>query len=146
VISADPFPRGEINGDEYRTLLEFRTGLRSFLHWSEEQARNVGLSPAQHQLLLIVRAHPDSRGPTIRDVADQLLLRHHSAVGLADRAEALGLIRWERDGDDHRVVRLLLTARGRNKIESLSALHLEELARLSRPLQRLWAGLKEAKA
>ena len=63
MIRADRFSPAEIDDDQYRTLLEFRTGLRSFLHWSEEQARAVGLSPAQHQLLLVVRAHPDPRGP-----------------------------------------------------------------------------------
>ena len=69
-------------------LLEFRTGLRRFLHWSEEQARAAGLTAAQHQLLLAVRGHDG--GPTIGEVAEQLLLRHHSAVELVDRAERPG--------------------------------------------------------
>jgi DNA-binding MarR family transcriptional regulator len=132
----------EITDDEYRSLLEFRTGLRRFLRWSEQQAEIVGLSPAQHQLLLVVRGHPDRRGPTIGDVAEQLLLRHHSAVGLVDRAESAGLIRRQRDSDDHRSVRLRLTARGAEKLRRLTALHLEELSRLTRPLRRLWAGLQ----
>ena len=29
---------------EYRRLLEFRTNLRRFLHWSEEQAQSAGLT------------------------------------------------------------------------------------------------------
>ena len=132
----------EISDDEYRSLLEFRTGLRRFLRWSEQQAEIVGLSPAQHQLLLVVRGHLDRRGPTIGDVAEQLLLRHHSAVGLVDRAESAGLIRRQRDRDDHRSVRLRLTARGAEKLRRLTALHLEELSRLTRPLRRLWAGLQ----
>ena len=74
-----------IDDADYRRLLEFRTGLRRFLHWSEEQARAAGVTPAQHQLLLAIRGH-DGAGPTIGDVADYLLLRHHSAVGLVDRA------------------------------------------------------------
>lgn len=132
----------EVSDDEYRSLLEFRTGLRQFLRWSEQQAEAVGLSPAQHQLLLVIRGHPDPRGPTIGDVAEQLLLRHHSAVGLVDRAEDAGLLRRERDRDDHRFIRLRLSARGSEKLRRLTALHLEELSRLSRPLQRLWAGLQ----
>ena len=102
----------EITDDEYRSLLEFRTGLRRFLRWSEQQAEIVGLSPAQHQFLLVVRGHSNPLGPTIGDVAEQLLLRHHSAVGLVDRAENAGLFRRQRDRDDHRSVRLRLTARG----------------------------------
>lgn len=132
----------EITDDEYRSLLEFRTGLRRFVRWSEQQAEAVGLSPAQHQLLLVVRGHPGPLGPTIGDVADQLLLRHHSTVGLVDRAENAGLIRRQRDRDDHRSVRLRLTARGAEKLRQLTALHLEELSRLTRPLRRLWAGLQ----
>jgi len=131
---------------DYGRLLEFRTGLRRFLRWSEEQAQNVGLSPAQHQLLLAVRGHPDPRGPTIGDVAEYLLLRHHSAVGLVDRAESAGLVRRDHDRDDHRIVRLRLTARGANKIRQLTTLTLEELKRLAPRMKPLWAGLETARA
>jgi DNA-binding MarR family transcriptional regulator len=130
-----------VDDDDYRRLLDFRTGLRRFLHWSEQRARAVGLSAAQHQLMLAIRGHSDPRGPTIGDVADQLLLRHHSAVGLVDRAEAAGLVRRRQDRDDHRIVRLHLTARGAEKLQRLTAATLEELARLSPRLRPLWAGL-----
>jgi DNA-binding MarR family transcriptional regulator len=132
---------GEIDHADYRRLLEFRTGLRRFLHWSEEQARAVGVSPAQHQLILAVRGHADERGPTIGEVADYLLLRHHSAVELVDRAEDAGLVRRGHDQDDHRIVRLRLTARGADKLRQLTAVMLEELERLSPHLRPLWAGL-----
>jgi DNA-binding MarR family transcriptional regulator len=74
-----------LNQAQYERLLRFRTGLRRFLRWSAEQAALAGLTPAQHQLLLAVRGHPEPQGPTIRDVAGYLLLRHHSAVELVDR-------------------------------------------------------------
>jgi DNA-binding MarR family transcriptional regulator len=131
-----------IQDEDYRRLLEFRTGLRRFVRWSEEQARSVGLSPAQHQLMLAVRGHPDPRGPTIGEVADYLLLRHHSAVELVDRAEAAGLVRRRSDRDDQRIVRLRLTPRGADKLRRLTAVTLEELARLSPGLQPVWAGLE----
>jgi DNA-binding MarR family transcriptional regulator len=115
----------------YQKLLALRTGLRRFQHWSEQQATAAGLTPAQHQLLLAIRGHPDPRGPTIGEVADYLLLRHHSTVGLIDRADAAGLVTRERDADDHRVVRLHLTADGAERLEALSALHLQEIERLS---------------
>src|SRR5690349_1571259 len=76
-----------LGDDDYRRLLELRSGLRRFLRWSEQAAQSAGLTPAQHQLLLAVRGHDDPRGPTVGDVAEHLLLRHHSAVGLIDRAE-----------------------------------------------------------
>lgn len=130
-----------ITDADYRRLLEFRTGLRRFLRWSEEQAQAAGVSPAQHQLLLAIRGHPDGRGPTISDVAEYLLLRHHSAVGLVDRAETAGLVRRRQDRDDHRIVRLHLTARGAETLHQLTAVALEELGRLSPRLRPVWAGL-----
>ena len=115
---------------DYQHLLRFRTELRRFLHWSEEQAQAEGLTPAQHQLLLAVRGSTDSHGATIKEVADALLLKHHTATELVDRAEAGGLLRRERDGDDHRVVRLHITRAGAGKLARLSRQHLEELQRL----------------
>jgi DNA-binding MarR family transcriptional regulator len=131
-----------IGDADYQRLLEFRTGLRRFLHWSEEQAQAAGVSPAQHQLLLAIQGHPDSRGPTIGDVAEYLLLRHHSAVELVNRAEHAGLVRRRQDRDDHRVVRLQLTALGAQKLRRLTAVTLEELARLSPRLRPVWSGLE----
>jgi DNA-binding MarR family transcriptional regulator len=126
---------------DYEDLLSLRTGLRRFLRWSEQQAVQADLTPAQHQLLLAVRGHSDTRGPTIGEVADYLLLRHHSAVGLIDRADAAGLVERVRDPEDHRLVRLQLTAAGTKRLEALSAQHLEELERLARKLPSVWRGL-----
>lgn len=125
----------------YARLLSLRTGLRHVERWSAQQARAAGLTPAQHQLLLAVRGHGDPRGPTIGEVADYLLLRHHSVVGLVDRADAAGLVTRTRDADDHRVVRLHLTSVGAERLEALSTLHLEELARLAPQPPGPWDGL-----
>lgn len=131
----------KIGDDEYRRLLQFRTGIRRFLHWSAQQAEAEGLTPAQHQLLLAVRGHEDELGPTIGDIAGYLFLRHHSAVGLVDRAEAAGLVQRLEDQTDRRVVRLRLTPRGEGILVQLSRLHLEELTRLAPEIRALWAGL-----
>ncbi len=127
--------------EAYERLLALRSGLRRFLRWSEQQARAAGLTPAQHQLLLAVRGHRDPRGPTIGEVADYLLLRHHSAIGLVDRAEEAGLVTRTRDEHDQRVVRLGLTTEGAERLEALSALHLEELKRLAPHLPGTWQDL-----
>jgi DNA-binding MarR family transcriptional regulator len=115
---------------DYQQLLHFRTEVRRFLRWSEEQAQAEGLTPAQHQLLLAVRGSADPQGATIGEVADALLLRHHTATELVDRAEASDLLRRERDPDDHRVVRLRITRRSAAKLARLSRQHLDELSRL----------------
>ena len=131
----------DLGDAEYQRLLELRTGLRRFLRWSEEQAESVGLTGSQHQLLLAVRGHAHPHGPTVGDVAAYLLLRHHSAVGLVDRAERADLVARQPDEEDHRVVRLRLTPRGAQILHQLSALHLEELERLAPRMRALWAGL-----
>lgn len=117
--------------DVYARLLTLRSRLRRFEQWSAGQAQSAGLTPQQHQLLLAVRGHADDRGPTIGEIADYLLLRHHSAGELVQRAEAAGLVRRVRDRDDKRVMRLRLTREGAARLESLTALHLEELERLA---------------
>jgi DNA-binding MarR family transcriptional regulator len=130
--------------DDYRRLLELRTGLRRFLRWSERQAEAAGLTPAQHQLLLAVRGHDDPRGPTVGDVAGYLLLRHHSAVGLVDRAETAGLMIRSPDPANASAVRLRLTDEGARRLSALSEQHLEELAHLSPTLHALWDALERS--
>jgi DNA-binding MarR family transcriptional regulator len=121
---------------DYQELLAFRDGLRRFLRWSEQHALQAGITPAQHQLLLAIRGHP-GRAPTIGDVADHLLLRHHSVVGLADRAVVAGLVERQIDSEDHRVVRLHLTASGTRRLEALVTAHVDELDRLGPILTQL---------
>jgi DNA-binding MarR family transcriptional regulator len=126
---------------QYRDLLAFRTALRRFLHWGEEQAATAGLTRQQHQLLLAIRGHDGPRPPTIGDVAEHLLLRHHSAVELVDRAQSAGLVRRVTDPHDRRIVRLALTTRGRKLLDRLTAAHLEELSRLAPSVLRMADGL-----
>lgn len=130
-----------LSDEDYARLLALRTGLRHFQRWSEQQAQATGLTPAQHQLLLAIRGHHDPKGPTVGEVADYLLLRHHSTVELVNRADSAGLVLRVRDSVDHRIVRLQLTALGAERIMRLSALHLEELERLALRIPGAWQGL-----
>ncbi|TSD94428.1 MarR family transcriptional regulator [Skermania sp. ID1734] len=127
-----------LSDGSYAQLLRLRTGLRRFERWSAQQAQAAGLTATQHQLLLAIRGHSDPRGPTISDIADYLLLQHHSAVGLIDRAEAAGLVHRARTDTDQRVVRLRLSELGAQCLEGLTALHVEELRRLGPQLTALW--------
>ncbi len=132
----------ELEDADYQRLLRFRTGLRRFLHWSEEQAEKVGLTAAQHQLLLAIRGHDGHLGPTIGEAAGYLFLQHHSAVGLVDRAVKAGLVERHEDTVDRRVVRLRLTPQGSQILKQLSELHLEELKRLAPRIRDLSQGLE----
>jgi DNA-binding MarR family transcriptional regulator len=129
----------ELSDADYQRLLTFRTQLRRFDQWSTRRAMASGLTHAQHQLLLAIRGHADSRGPTIGEVAEYLLVRHHTAVELANRTQELGFISRSRNDADRRVVRLVLTAKGRRRIRSLSAAHMEELRQLAPILSALVA-------
>jgi DNA-binding MarR family transcriptional regulator len=91
--------------------------------------------------MLAIRGHDDPRGPTIGDVSEYLVCRHHSVVELVDRAEKAGLVRRTSDPSDHRAVRLALTRDGARTMERLGAITLEELARIAPRMRALWAGL-----
>jgi DNA-binding MarR family transcriptional regulator len=130
-----------VSDAEYRRLLAWRSGLRQYLRWSEERAASVGLTGAQHQVLLAVAGHDDERGPTVGEIAEYLAVRPHSAVGLIDRVDRLGLVARRPDRTDRRVVRIVLTERGEASLEDLTAVHLEELARLAPRLVGIWREL-----
>lgn len=130
-----------LDDEQYRELLTFRVALRRFLRWSDAQAVAAGLTAQQHQLLLAIRGHDGPSAPTIGELAEYLLLKHHTVVELIDRAEAAGFTTRIVDADDRRVVRLSLTRSGNRILERLSANHLEELARLAPIVGRLARGL-----
>ena len=66
-------------------------------------------------------------GPTVGELAEHLLLRHHSAVGLIDRLAERGFVERARGADDRRQVRIQLTPKGEQKLKRLSEAHRAEL-------------------
>jgi DNA-binding MarR family transcriptional regulator len=126
---------------EYETLAAFRRTLRQFLHFSENAARAAGVTPQQHQALLVVRGFPGPEPVTIADFAERLQIRHHSAVGLVDRLVKERLVKRTQHDKDHRRIQVSLTAHGGKVLEKLSSLHKEQLLhlmpRLSASLQHL---------
>jgi len=126
--------------EDFEHLLAFRTSLRRFQHWSESQAREAGVTQVQHQLLVAVKGHPGDRPPSVGDIADYLLLRHHSAVELIDRAEMAGLVRRRIDPEDARVVRVELTRKGDTLVTQLTQAHLAKLHDLASSLNELVVG------
>ena len=136
----------QMSDGDFQNLLAFRTSLRRFLHWSQTQARAVGLTPAQHQLLVAIKGHPGRYDPTISELADYLLLRHHSVVELVDRAAAAGVVARTRDAEDGRLTRVTLTADGEERLGRLGPAHLNELRNLAPVLDQLvseWAARSE---
>lgn len=122
---------------DYEALAAFRYALRQFLHFSEEAAASVGLTPQQHQALLAIKGFAGRDRATIGELAERLQIRHHSAVGLVDRLAALDLVIREHATDDRRQVYVALTARGAQMLEQLATAHREELRRIRPQLSLL---------
>ena len=122
---------------EYETLAAFRYSLRQFLHFSEETAESVGLTPQQHQALLSIKGFPGRDKITITELTEQMQIRHHSAVGLADRLMIQGFLVREQSLTDRRQVYVMLSPKGLAILEQLSAVHKEELRRILPKLRQL---------
>lgn len=120
---------------DYKTLAQFRYLLRTFAAFSENAALGSGLTPQQHQALLAIKGFPGRDRVTVGELAERLNIRHHSAVGLADRLAARGLVRRRADKADRRQVWLELTARAEARLARLTLAHRDELRRLA-PLLR----------
>jgi DNA-binding MarR family transcriptional regulator len=121
---------------DYTALADFRYALRRFLHWSEEAAAQAGISPQQHQALLAVRG-AGAESPTVGYLAERLQVKHHSAVGLVDRLQGLGLLVRRMSPRDGRQVLLALTPRGSRLLADLSREHQRELTQMARELRSL---------
>jgi DNA-binding MarR family transcriptional regulator len=128
-MTHNQLPGDDLTSAEYQALGEFRYQIRRFLHFSEEAAKADGLEPQQHQILLAIRVCEAPDGPTIGKLAERLLIRHHSAVGLIDRLAERGLVDRVKDSEDSRQVRVRLTPEGAGKLRRLSDGHREELSR-----------------
>jgi DNA-binding MarR family transcriptional regulator len=113
---------------DYQALAELRYEIRRFLHFSEQAAREAGLEPRQHQLMLAVKGLPAGARPRIGELAKRLQIQHHSAVELVNRLAAGGYVKRHRAGEDRREVLLSLTAKGQKILRDLSLHHQAELS------------------
>jgi DNA-binding MarR family transcriptional regulator len=108
---------------DYAALAQFRYEIRRFLNFSETMSLSAGLEPQQHQALLALRGLPSAAEATVSVLADRMLLRHNSAVELADRLEARHLLQRVPSATDARQVLLQLTPRGNRALEKVSRPH-----------------------
>jgi DNA-binding MarR family transcriptional regulator len=132
-----------ITKTEYEVLAEFRYTLRRFMSFSENAAKEVGITPQQHQALLAIKGFPGREQITIGEFSDRLQIKHHSAVGLLNRLEDENLITRSPSQHDRRKVFISLTGRGLSILERLSDIHREELQRLTPQLRSLLRGINQ---
>jgi len=133
--------RGTLSSTEYQILAEFRYQLAGFLRRRKDAARSEGIQPQQYELLLAITGLADDKQPTIKELAQQLCLEHHTVVELADRLERKGLLTRSSSAEDKRAVLLSVTPAGQRvlgRIVRFSFAQLrEEAPELIRSLRKI---------
>lgn len=122
---------------DFKAMAELRYQIRKFLRFSENAARQAGIEPQQHQLLLAIRGLPDGASPTIGVLAERMQLQHHSTVELVDRLVDRNFLCRLRSTNDRRQVLVKLTHDGEEFLEKLSLHHLEELQSAGPPFVKV---------
>lgn len=120
-------PMRKLTLSDYQALAEFRYQIRRFLHFSEQAIQAAGMERGQYQLMLAIKGMPAGIRPRIRELANRMEIRHHSAVELVNRLEAGGFVHRTRAEDDRREVLLALTPKGEKVLAELALHHHEEL-------------------
>jgi DNA-binding MarR family transcriptional regulator len=125
-----------MDDEELRRLAAFRMLLRQFQFFSEHSAQAHGLTSLQYQALLAIKARESVGEVTVKALAEVLLVKHNSTVGLIDRIEQLGLVRRRHPENDRRSVIVELTARGRRILGRVATQHRLELRRVAPEIGR----------
>src|SRR5438067_13913803 len=113
----------------------YRFAIRRFLRFSEEAAREAGVTPQQYQLMLAIKGYPGRVYANITELAERMQLDHHSTVGLVDRTEERGLVRREQAEVDRRQANVRLTPAGESLLRRLVRVHREQLQRMREDLR-----------
>jgi DNA-binding MarR family transcriptional regulator len=122
---------------DYETLARFRYELRRFLAFSEAEANRAGLSAQQYQALMAIRGFSIREPVSIGDLADYMLIRHHTAVELVGRMVKLRIISRSVDQSDRRRVLLQLTGEGERRLRRLYRIHVHELRTMGPTLTKI---------
>jgi DNA-binding MarR family transcriptional regulator len=131
---------------DYKALGDFRRAMRTFLAFSAEGARDHGLTSQQHQALLAVRTHTGPEAMTIGELADCLLIKNHSAIGLVARLVERGLVDRTTSQNDRRRVLVGLTPAGAEVLEIISVRNLAQLNRAAEILAGILKTTRKMKA
>ena len=123
-----PDPAPELENAHYAALAGFRRALRQVMADSESICAGLGLTTQRFQALLAIRAFP-AQAMSVGDLAEELVLKHHSAVELAGRLEQAGLVARKGDPQDKRRVLLTLTPLGAERLTDLARAHSLELGK-----------------
>lgn len=127
----------QLKKSDYVTLANFRNSLRRFLHETSEAARDHGITPQQHQVMLAIKGAEKKNWLSVGELANAMQVRHHSMVALIDRCERADLVKREKgELEDRRIARVSLTSKGEKIIEKLSFENRRELNLLRTAMQK----------
>jgi len=104
--------------------------MRKFLRFSKDLLSAEDLTPDQYQALLAIRASNGNGRLSIRDLAEQLQVRHHSTVGIVDQLVLRGAVVRDVAPDDRRKILLTLTQKGEEIVQRLAPPHRQALSQL----------------
>ena len=132
-------PNGHRSVDKkrYEALSDFRFRLRSFLRFSEDAARDEGITVLQYQLLLHTQGFDGREWATVSEIAERLQAQPHGVVALVSRCEEAGLVQRKPSQADRRQVEVHLLPLGRRKLAKLASLHADQLAGLAEAVQQV---------
>ncbi|VWX61938.1 MarR family transcriptional regulator [Burkholderiales bacterium 8X] len=122
---------GPTDKERFEALSDFRFRLRSFLRFSEDAARDEGITVLQYQLMLHTQGFPGRQWATIGEIAERLQAQPHGVVALVSRCEEAGLVERRASEVDRRQVEVHLLPAGRKKLARLASLHADQLAQLA---------------
>jgi DNA-binding MarR family transcriptional regulator len=105
---------------EFEQAAAFRASLRRFHRISEDAARQAGLTPRRHLLLLMIKgAQGGVERSTVSELCERLQLAQSTVTELVQRAEEADLVRRAQARDDGRVAYLTLTPEGERRLRSV---------------------------
>jgi DNA-binding MarR family transcriptional regulator len=117
----------ELQQDDYEALAAFRYAMRKFLRVSKVVLAKAGLTPEQYEALLALKVSGNSAGLNIGELSERLQVKHHTAVSLVGKLVAGKLVDRAMGNEDRRCVNLELTARGKNLLKRMAAVHRREM-------------------
>jgi DNA-binding MarR family transcriptional regulator len=136
------FRQAGLTDSDYNALGEFRRAIREFLAVSQEGAQDYGLTAQQHQALLAIRTYAGSGAMTIGELAECLMIKSHSAVGLVTRLEERDLVLRRVSEEDRRKALLELRPRGAEVLEAISLRNLRQIGRAAETLENVVATVR----
>ena len=113
--------------EDFAALARFRSTLRQFLAFSEQAAADMGMTTQWYQALLVIKTRGAERPLSVGELAEELMIKDHSAAELVSRLAEAKLVRRRVDPADRRRSLVLMTPLAHRALAKLAALHLARL-------------------